>query len=77
MALRDNDKYSESNVAVSDMTDESCLTKFYFFIFLRFKRASVQSFASDICLVSVSISAGLFFLIPRKTLVSVNPVEKC
>lgn len=31
MALRDNDKYSESNVAVSDMTDESCLTKFYFF----------------------------------------------
>lgn len=31
MALSDNDKYSESNVAVSDMTDESCLTNFFLF----------------------------------------------
>lgn len=41
-------------------------------------RVYVQSLETDICLVSVAISADLFFfLIPRKTLVSVNPVEKC
>lgn len=39
---------------------------------------SVQCFMSDICLVSVSVSAGqILFLISRKTLVSVSLLEKC
>lgn len=39
---------------------------------------TVQRFMSDICLVSVSVSACqlFFFLFPERPLVSVSPVEK-
>lgn len=65
MALSDDDKYSESSVAVSDVTDESGFFSTGFpppdrRSVRRKARASVQSFENYVCLVSASISAGLF-----------------
>lgn len=48
----------------------------YMCVFTYWLFFSAQCCMSAICLVSVSIRVGQIFFIPRKTLVSVSPVEK-